>query len=59
MVLSYSSHTRADTALSHLIFYLPLNNKFTWMNYNEQKLKVNAELHRLELEIEASITFIE
>jgi len=29
------------------------------MNYNEQKLKVNAELHRLELEIEASITFIE
>jgi len=29
------------------------------MNYDEQKLKVNAELHRLELEIEESIAFIE
>ena len=29
------------------------------MNYDEQKLKVNDALHRLELEIEGSIAFIE
>jgi predicted GNAT family acetyltransferase len=29
------------------------------MNYDEQKLKVNAALHRLELETEGSIAFIE
>ena len=29
------------------------------MNYNEQKLKVNDASHRLELEIEGSIAFIE
>ena len=29
-------------------FYLPLNYKFTLMNYDEQKLKVNDALHRLE-----------
>ena len=29
------------------------------MNYDEQKLKVNDTLHRLELEIEGSIAFIE
>ena len=29
------------------------------MNYKEQKLKVNEALHRLELEIEGSIAFIE
>jgi predicted GNAT family acetyltransferase len=28
------------------------------MNYNESKLKVNSELHRLELEVEGSIAFI-
>jgi len=40
-------------------FCLPLNYKFTLMNYDEQKLKVNDALHRLELEIEGSIAFIE
>ena len=29
------------------------------MNYNEQKLKVNDASHRLELEIEGSIAFVE
>jgi predicted GNAT family acetyltransferase len=29
------------------------------MNYDEQTLKVNAESHRLKLEIEGSIAFIE
>ena len=29
------------------------------MNYDEQKLKVNDALHRLELEIEGSTAFIE
>ena len=29
------------------------------MNYDEQKLKVNDALHRLELETEGSIAFIE
>ena len=28
------------------------------MNYDEKKLKVNDALHRLELEIEGSIAFI-
>src|SRR4051812_1416125 len=28
------------------------------MNYNESKLNVNSELHRLELEVEGSIAFI-
>jgi len=40
-------------------FWLSLNNKFKLMNYKEQKLKVNEALHRLELEIEGSIAFIE
>lgn len=29
------------------------------MNYDEQKLKVNDTLHRLELEVEGSIAFID
>lgn len=29
------------------------------MNYDEQKLKVNEALHRLELEVDGSIAFIE
>jgi len=29
------------------------------MNYNEKKLKVNSELHRLELDVEGNIAFIE
>ena len=29
------------------------------MNYDEQKLKVNTDSHRLELEIEGDIAFIE
>ena len=29
------------------------------MNYDEQKLKVNAESHRLELEVAGSVAFIE
>ena len=29
------------------------------MNYDEQKLKVNEALHRLQLEVDGSIAFIE
>jgi predicted GNAT family acetyltransferase len=29
------------------------------MNYNEKKLKVNSELHRLELDVDGNIAFIE
>ena len=29
------------------------------MNYDEQKLKVNVESHRLELELEGGVAFIE
>jgi predicted GNAT family acetyltransferase len=38
---------------------LPLNYKLKLMKYDGQKLKVNTQLHRLELEVEGNIAFIE
>jgi hypothetical protein len=40
-------------------FTLPLTKKFAAVNYNEKKLEVNWESHRLELEVEGNIAFIE
>ena len=39
----------------NFLFALPLTKKFAPVNYNEKKLEVNREFHRLELEVEGNI----
>jgi hypothetical protein len=55
----YSAHSLSKYTTFISAASLPLDPKLALMNYDEQKLKVNDTLHRLELEIEGSIAFIE
>ncbi len=57
--IAFGDRTCTNISLYHLYILLTFKYKFKLMNYDEKKLKVNDILHRLELEIEGSIVFIE